>query len=85
MDTDTLVAANEQEDKLIARLEKKLGLKKRKNLPSKFKEDGFDCILLRFSICTCIWPFSTHALSAMLFKSKIIKVLLALFSDYFIF
>eukprot|EP00795_Rhopilema_esculentum_P014166 gene14166-5169_t len=45
IDTDALVAANEQEDKLIARLEKKLGLKKRKNLPSKFKEDGFDYLL----------------------------------------
>ena len=42
---DDLLAANEKEDKLIASLKKKLGMKKKKNLPSKFAEDGLDCIL----------------------------------------
>ena len=32
---------------MIARLAKKLGMKKRKNLPTKFREDGLDCILLQ--------------------------------------
>ena len=44
LDTEGLLLANEKEDKMIASLEKKLGMKKRKNLPAKFKEDGFDCI-----------------------------------------
>ena len=37
-------AALTREDKEIARLEKLLKMKKRKKLPSSFKEEGLDCI-----------------------------------------
>ena len=52
-----LFAANEKEDKLIASLEKKLGMKKRKNLPSKFTEDGLDCILTICEQRSCIQSY----------------------------
>ncbi|XP_062515186.1 nucleolar MIF4G domain-containing protein 1-like [Corticium candelabrum] len=41
----TALIANSKEDKEIGRLEKKLGLKKGKKLPSTFSEDGLDFLL----------------------------------------
>ena len=40
-----LLAANSKEDKEIAKLEKLLKMKKRKNLPTSFSKEGLDCIL----------------------------------------
>ncbi len=41
-------AANEEDDRIIAKMEKKLGLKKKKKLPSSFDEDGLGCILFSY-------------------------------------
>lgn len=41
-----LLQANEEEDKVIKKLEKQLGLNKSKNKNNYFSEDGLDCILL---------------------------------------
>lgn len=40
-----LLKANEEEDKMIKKLEKHLGLNKSKNKNNYFSEDGLDCIL----------------------------------------
>lgn len=40
-----LQQANEEEDKIIKKLEKQLGLNKTKNKNSYFADDGLDCIL----------------------------------------
>lgn len=57
---EDLLSANQNEDRLIASLEKKLGMKKRKNLPSKFKEDGLDCILFQFmEVHSCLKFFTS--------------------------
>lgn len=40
-----LVKANEDEDKMIKKLEKQLGLNKSKNKNNYFADDGLDCIL----------------------------------------
>lgn len=41
-----LLQANEDEDKIIKKLEKQLGLNKTKNKNNFFADDGLDCILL---------------------------------------
>lgn len=41
-----LTQANEDEDKMIKKLEKQLGLSKSKNKTKLFTDDGLDCILL---------------------------------------
>lgn len=41
-----LLKANEDEDKVIKKLEKQLGLNKSKNKNNYFADDGLDCILL---------------------------------------
>lgn len=46
----TFLEANEEEDKMIKKLEKQLGLNKVKNKKNFFSEDGLDCILLRIII-----------------------------------
>lgn len=40
-----MLIANEEEDKMIKKLEKQLGLNKSKNKNKNFAEDGLDCIL----------------------------------------
>lgn len=40
-----LLTANEDEDKVIKKLEKQLGLNKAKNKNNYFADDGLDCIL----------------------------------------
>lgn len=40
-----LLKANDDEDKVIKKLEKQLGLKKAKNKNNYFADDGLDCIL----------------------------------------
>lgn len=40
-----LVKANEEEDKIIKKLEKQLGMNKTKNKNNFFADDGLDCIL----------------------------------------
>lgn len=40
-----LLKANEDEDKMIKKLEKQLGLNKCKNKKNYFTDDGLDCIL----------------------------------------
>ena len=50
-------AAMMREDREIARLEKLLKLKKRKKLPSSFKEEGLDCIQ---SICMFVGIVVDH-------------------------
>lgn len=42
-----LQQANEEEDKIIKKLEKQLGLNKTKNKNSYFADDGLDCILTK--------------------------------------
>lgn len=42
---DILFKANEDEDKLIKKLEKQLGLNKSKNKNNYFADEGLDCIL----------------------------------------
>lgn len=42
---DIMVKANEDEDKVIKKLEKQLGLNKSKNKNNYFADDGLDCIL----------------------------------------
>lgn len=46
----TFLEANEEEDKMIKKLEKQLGLNKVKNKKNFFSEDGLDCILLTIII-----------------------------------
>lgn len=43
-----------REDKEISRLEKLMGVKKRKKLPAYFKSDGLDCILLIY-VTVAFW------------------------------
>lgn len=53
-----LLQANEEEDKMIKRLEKQLGLKKSKNKSNFFANDGLDCILFIYlDYCHTIFDF----------------------------
>lgn len=45
---------NEEEEKVIKTLEKKLKLKKRKNKAAAFAADGLDCILFFFNAQVCL-------------------------------
>lgn len=45
-----MVKANEDEDKIIKKLEKQLGLNKTKNKNNYFADDGLDCILLCYKL-----------------------------------
>lgn len=42
--------ANEEEDKIIKKLEKRLGLNKSKNKNNYFADDGLDCILFIYKL-----------------------------------
>lgn len=46
-----LMEANEDEDKIIKKLEKQLGLNKTKNKNNYFADDGLDCILFCYLQC----------------------------------
>jgi len=52
-----LKKANQQEDKVIRKLEKQLKLnkKKRKSIPKSFAADGLDCILLQNYMYLMFW------------------------------
>lgn len=56
---ELLHKANDEEDKNIRRLEKQLGLNKRKSksTPKSFTEDGLDCILLFCKIMEYLFIF----------------------------
>lgn len=45
-----LLKANEDEDIIIKKLEKQLGLNKTKNKNKNFADDGLDCILFKYLI-----------------------------------
>lgn len=47
-----LMQANEDEDRLIKKLEKQLGLNKSKNKNNYFADDGLDCILFQIQPLT---------------------------------
>ena len=48
------------EEREMSRLEKKLGMKKRKRLPMSFREDGLDCIPIRLlQFPSTLGPFLT--------------------------
>ena len=53
-----LAISNKREDVEISKLEKLLKIKKRKNLPSSFRDEGLDCILfccVCVCMCVCVW------------------------------
>eukprot|EP00794_Sanderia_malayensis_P003193 gene3193-3665_t len=45
LETEATEAANDEDDKMIKRMEKKLGLNKKKKLPSSFNDDGLGYLL----------------------------------------